>query len=302
MIPDEIVIWFREIFADINRVIASKIHNVPNVPEPSLDLSFIEHLTHFAVPMKFDSGWSIKIDTHFLGGLAQFRKWEIADIGVFMFFQKGGTLIRQKVVLLQSKRLYPSNKQVQEVDKFDYVLGIGTIADRDRFNNSLSKKNRFNFTAECPYGALRAKDEQQARIEEFSAETGWPVFYNLYNPPQLPLAVTTPLLVRHHWSSNPPLGVRILPSEAVFKMLDGKKKGYAPNLIDMRKLISGTGDIEYGWRLEDFFADMLRCYHGKRFAETDREALDRLFYRRSGPISAAIAVTVEVGDEYRLPD
>ena len=62
MIPTDVIEWFREIFADVNRGIAAKIHNVPNAPEPSLDMSFIEHLTHFAAPMAFKSVWAIQID------------------------------------------------------------------------------------------------------------------------------------------------------------------------------------------------------------------------------------------------
>ena len=85
-IPAEIVDWFRDIFAAVNRRLAGKIRNAPAIHEPHLDTTFIEHLMGYAVPRAFPSGWAIRIDTHYLGGLRQFGTWEIADIGVFIFF------------------------------------------------------------------------------------------------------------------------------------------------------------------------------------------------------------------------
>jgi hypothetical protein len=47
---------------------------------------------------------------------------------------------------------------------------------------------------------------------------------------------------------------------------------------------------------------LLGCSEGRRFDDADREALDALFYRRSGPIAATIAVTVEVPGDVKLGD
>ena len=33
--------------------------------------------------------WSVRIDTHFLGGRRHFRSWEIADIGVLVYLRDG---------------------------------------------------------------------------------------------------------------------------------------------------------------------------------------------------------------------
>ena len=47
---------------------------------------------------------------------------------------------------------------------------------------------------------------------------------------------------------------------------------------------------------------LLGCREGRRFDNTDHGALEALFYRRSGPISATIAITIEVPDDVELGD
>jgi hypothetical protein len=123
-IPKEVVDWFRGIFADVNRRLAEKMLNAPATPEPTFDLTFIEHLTNYAAPRKFKSDWAIRIDTHYLGGLRHFRSWEVADIGVFIFFTKKEKLIRRKVALLQSKRLFPKTGDVDHLEEYDYRIGM----------------------------------------------------------------------------------------------------------------------------------------------------------------------------------
>ena len=51
-IPAEIVDWFRDIFATVNRRLAEKIRNAPAIPEPHLDTTFIEHLTGYDAPRR----------------------------------------------------------------------------------------------------------------------------------------------------------------------------------------------------------------------------------------------------------
>jgi hypothetical protein len=58
-----------------------------------------------------------------------------------------------------------------------------------------------------------------------------------------------------------------------------------------------------GWRLEYFMSDLLLgCFVGKRFTSVDDEELFEIFNRRSGPIMATIAVTVDVPEDVQLPD
>lgn len=53
-----------------------------------------------------------------------------------------------------------------------------------------------------------------------------------------------------------------------------------------------------GWRLETFVADeVLRCRQGALFDGSADENLEYLFYRRSAPIQAAIAITIDIAGE-----
>lgn len=49
--------YIRSVFADVNRRICEKIARVPNTSEPSLDMTFIECLSHYSAPMIVTPGW-----------------------------------------------------------------------------------------------------------------------------------------------------------------------------------------------------------------------------------------------------
>jgi hypothetical protein len=64
-----------------------------------------------------------------------------------------------------------------------------------------------------------------------------------------------------------------------------------------------NGESAYGWRLEGSMTDLLLgCREGRRFTDHDRDDIDALFYRRSGPIAATIAITVGAPDDADLGD
>ena len=128
--PPQVVSYIRNVFAQANKRLSEKIARVPNCSEPSLDMTLIEHLTQFAAPRVVAPGWTVKLDVHFLGGLRHFDSWEIADIGLLVFAKLGPNVVAQKVALLQSKRLYPTNHPVVEQSSFDYKVGFATLVDR----------------------------------------------------------------------------------------------------------------------------------------------------------------------------
>ena len=88
-------------------------------------------------------------------------------------------------------------------------------------------------------------------------------------------------------------------------MLGKQDDGYTPTLRDM-KYVMGTNILQSkqcGRRLEYFMVDLLMsCKEGKRFGKSDEEAINRLFFRRSGPIAAAVAFTIEAPDDAELPE
>jgi len=88
--------------------------------------------------------------------------------------------------------------------------------------------------------------------------------------------------------------------------MNGKSDGYHPRFGDV--LSVGKPFVaahRAGWRLEHFVADLLLpCKEGHVASGETDQVLERLFYRRAGPIAAAIAITVEApeGVEFVLPE
>jgi hypothetical protein len=302
MIPNEILDWFRMLFEDVNRSVTEQMQNVPNIPEPHLDTCFISHLMGHSSPMIIKGEWAVRIDTHFIGSLAQFGRWEIADIGVFIFFQQRGKVVRRKVALLQSKRLYPNSGDVTELDEFDYRLGMARLGEKDESAAKLLAQNTFSFTEDSSYQALQ-NNHQVERIKRFSETNDIPVYYLLYNPATLPTQIITPLSKYERIAGDPTVGARVLPATDMFQILDGVD--YFPSVSDVRKHFKGRDEpiSNGGWRLAYFMSDLLiGCYEGKRFSKSDDAALYQIFNRRSGPIVATVSVIVQMPDDAVLPE
>lgn len=93
-IPTEILDWFRALFAECNARITEKLSLNPNLPEESLDLTWVEFLSHYSSPVAIGANWLVKIETHYLGGLRHFYRWEVADIGLLLFVRRQGVLTK----------------------------------------------------------------------------------------------------------------------------------------------------------------------------------------------------------------
>jgi hypothetical protein len=105
-IPDDVVTWFRGVFAEANRRVCERLVNVPNIRETSLDDGLIEALIPDTAPRLLPSGAIVRVDTHNIGGLRRFgdphwdppfrRRWETADIAILVFVYRRETLIAKK--------------------------------------------------------------------------------------------------------------------------------------------------------------------------------------------------------------
>ena len=173
-IPSDVLQWFRELFAECNTRITEKLSLNPNMPEESLDLTWIEFLSHYSAPVSIGSTWLAKIDTHYLGGLRHFYGWEVADIGLLLFIRRHGVLTKSKVALLQSKRLYPTNSRVAEEGKTDYMIGFARLADPEDLARSIAVEAEFRFTEECRYNALISGSDQTEAITKYQHENRLP--------------------------------------------------------------------------------------------------------------------------------
>lgn len=166
-IPNDVVDWVRDTFRLCNIRVSEKLTNNPNLPEESLDLTWIEHFSQFASPVTLSSAWTVKIETHYLGGLRHYQRWEIADIGVLLFIRRGGKIDKSKVALLQSKRLYPTSNRVREEHRTDYETGFARLADPEDLLSSIAIEAEFEFNGECQYGALIANSDQVRAIRAY---------------------------------------------------------------------------------------------------------------------------------------
>jgi hypothetical protein len=127
--------------------------------------------------------------------------------------------------------------------------------------------------------------------------SGIPVYYLLYNPVEVPWAATVPAQDLKPLPATT-AGCRVVRSRLLDGAIASQPPGYHPTYTDVGALPSPfVGPHKGGWSLEHFVADeLLRCREGHVASGDTDHVLEQLFYRRSGPISAAIAVTVEAPD------
>jgi hypothetical protein len=105
----------------------------------------------------------------------------------------------------------------------------------------------YDFTEESRYGALLAKSDKIKAITAYERQHGTPVYYQFYNPWRLPCSRRVPIEAYSTPGGPLELGVRLVPSQAVHKMLAPRHQGYRPMIVDLKR--GGVPD-EYGWRLE----------------------------------------------------
>lgn len=290
-LPKDVTDWIRLVFRECNERISEKLSNNPNLPEESLDLTWIEHLSQHASPVTLRSSWTVKIETHYLGGLRHFRNWEVADIGMLIFFREAGMIERSKVALLQSKRLYPTSNVVLEEDVVDFEIGFARLADPEVLRTSVAVQAEFEFNDHCIFGALSADSEQVKTIADYQTQHKTPVYYQFYNPWSLPFIQRVPLSQFKRPHGELTIGTRIVPASVIHEFLSQKKKGHKPSAEELKNLCPGQ---PYGWPLEHFVADLvLGCVEGAVFKDISEQRIQNLFYRRSGPIAAAIAISIE---------
>jgi hypothetical protein len=236
-------------------------------------------------------------DTHFLGGGRHFGSWEVADIGVLIQFRRAGKLIKSKVILLQSKRLYPSEEDYAEDERVDYQIGFARLFHGDGHFPSITAPRVFAFGDGSKYQALRVKDAQYVAIKSYEEQHGIPVYYMLYHPALVPCAVEVPIIGTIADGDHVQTGARVLPARDLRAAMDDNAEGYSPRYGELRALPLQhpvDGSTGPGWLVEHFIADLaLDCKVGHIALKESDPGLFRVFNLRSGPISAAIAITFD---------
>lgn len=198
-IPTDALEVVRSAFAAANQAVSTRLCRLPNLWETTLDQTFIDEIAGWGGPVLVESGWTVRIETHFLGGgrhwgpewdYPPFRRWEIADIGVLVMIRNGDQLVRTKLGLFQSKRLYPVEQCLDEAEVHDYLVGFARLYEEDAFAADASQPRSFTFDGSSSYKMLLVGDQQVDVIRDFERKNKTPVHYMLYNPETLRRALS----------------------------------------------------------------------------------------------------------------
>jgi hypothetical protein len=300
-IPEDVVTWFRSVFSEANRSVCERLVNLPNVRETSLDDSLIEALIPETAPTLLSSGAIVRMDTHNIGGLRRIGRplwdfpfgprWETADIAILVFIYRHDKLIAKKIGLLQSKRLYPDNNDVDDEDEAGFLYGMNAFIRRESTQAVGTLHRSFSFGEHCIYGAIRSGSAQIESIDGLNRDFGKVVYYLLYNPHKIPFSVTYPLRERTRIDQLA-VGCRVLDADHVHQALVELNEGEPPT-FKMLKDAGTTSD----WPLETWAADLLlTCHVGQQFDDSRDERVRYFLERRSGPIGAALAVSITLPD------
>jgi hypothetical protein len=270
-IPEDVIAWFRSVFAKANRCVCERLVNLPNVRETSLDDGLIEALIPESAPTLLSSGAIVRMDTHNIGGLLRtgwprweppiIRRWETADVAVLVFVYRRETLIAKKIGLLQSKRLYPNNNDVEDdEDGFDFAWGMNRFLRREDTQALGTLHRQFSFGVDSVYGAIRAGSQQVRAIDSLNRDFGKVVYYLLYNPDEIPASIGYPLREKIRLDL-PAIGCRVLDADHVHLALAEFGDGESPTYAALVRSASASN-----WRLETWAADLLlTCQVGEQF-------------------------------------
>jgi hypothetical protein len=286
-LPSDVVSYVHDVFQAASDDVAAQLERMPTMHEEFLDFALVAKLAQANGPYVVPSGTVVDLDVHFVGGGRHWGRYEIADVGVIVNFRRGTELLRTKVVLLQSKRLYPKgaapdppNSGVIKPGGFGSLMNPSVAA--------ASAPRTFRFDRDSRYEAMRVGDEQWDAIAEFEETFKIPVHYLLYHPRRLPseqlIPVATPV---RRTRGHARLGARVLTAA------DLRSRVNAGVTTPAYRDLEANGSPP-GLRLQEFIAqEVLGCRDGY---VVDGKRVDpglaRIFNQRSGPIAAAVRVDI----------
>lgn len=290
MLPEEVIEWVHARFEEANRSVTESLINNPNIRETTLDDALLIPLQRHQAPIMFPSGIVVRMEVHNIGGLRRLYRWEVADIAILVTVFRANRLQGQKMGLLQAKRLYPKNNDVQDNDPEGFRYGMNAFLFPDPRTALSRMRSTFEFDEDCHYQALSPDHDQPRVIEDFNTRLGEATSYLFYNPPSVPETVRFPAIAYRDVIEPPPLGARVANASAVHAVLN-QLKGQAPTLRDL-----GGSPGPYD-RLEDWVKKLLQCKVGIPFDRSMEDIVERLVSRRTGPIGAAVAISIALPED-----
>lgn len=286
-IPDDVLAYLRTTFSLANERVTRRIDEMPTLHEEALDFAFIEMLSGASGPHIGASGVVVDLDVHFVGSGWHYDRWEVADLGLIINFRLNGATLRTKIVLLQSKRMYP--REVDFVEDRGLVRqgGFGSLMQPSIFSG---QPRTFRFDDSCRYKALQVGDDQWRAIEAYEQQYEIPVYYNLYHPSVLPISRDIPVRLSEPAPSQPiVVGSRVLSASALRSKSLTMPRNYAPSYDELQT----TGAV--GISVQDFICDqVLACREGYIADDPSTDAgVNRIFNQRAAPIAAAIRFDID---------
>jgi len=295
-IPADVLDWIRSVFADCNRQVAEQVTTVPTTHEEDLDRILITHLGRSGGPTMLPSRWVVQIQVHFVGGGRHWRMWEVADIGLLVLFRHNGSVVKSKLALLQSKRLYPREAAYDETTMLDYEQGFSRLWQPDEVFDAATKPRTFTLSTDSRYAALQLGNEQQGTIAKYQKQYHIPVHYSFYNPLTIPSSQTFPLTQARVNDGPCDVGCRVVSFDEFQVGFGAMPTGYTPSYEDVATKLPapfGESRTRAGWRLEDFVVDrVIGCPEGYPAADRSDPGIQAVFGARGAPISAAVSITI----------
>jgi len=288
-IPSDVRAFVRRAFSEANRQVTELIWHVPNVRETSLDDQLISALIPQRAPTRLPSGAVIEMDIHNIGGLRRLYSWETADIAILVFIYRDQHLVAQKIGLLQSKRMFPLNGDVDDADPVGFAYGMNRMLRSFQTSPLRLVNRKYEFNQDCSYSSIKAGDDQIKTIDSHNASFGESIYYLLYTPPTLPSAVLYPVVTRRRLPYKFDSGCLIYPASLLHGVLAKLEKGRSPTHLQLMEAAVG----EQVSRLEAWVANsLLICKVGQPFGSDREEQVHLMLERRTGPIAAAIAISI----------
>ena len=193
-IPTDVSDYVRTHFRACNDTVSKELSNFPPTHEESLDMNFVSHFSRNQKPVKLLSDWVVRIDAHFIGGGRHFGTWEVADIAIIMIFRKKEKLIRSKIALLQSKKLYSSNVTYREDSRYIRRVGLGRYMTDEKTHREIIEPRTLIFKRNSKYKAYKKGSEQQSAMGHFERRWDTSLYYMFYNPFVIPHSINMPVI------------------------------------------------------------------------------------------------------------
>lgn len=296
-IPEDVRAYVKNHFASCNFGVSTDLSTFPAIHEESLDMNLVAYFSRHQQPVKLSSDWIVRIDAHFIGGGRHFGTWEVADIGLMMVFRRHHKVVKSKLAMLQSKKLYSRPLVYDPEDPYIRRYGLGRLLVTDEEHENLIRDCTLSFDENSKYHAFKKDSDQQETMSRFEERFDMKMYYLFYNPVVIPHRIKMPLESEPRFDTND-VGCRVVPKVALDDALIRKEPGHIPSYGEIKFLLGDEflEDVNSGgWRLEHFAGDlMLDCKEGMVDDSPNFEQMVRLMNSKTRPMSSAISITFDI--------